>query len=117
MAFWLNQWIQGVRLMAQAFGLAGTASALLPRPSRTLRRVGVEMFTQWDEHMSCRRRRIPPLQRTQGRATQSRVIGEETRTEGRADPSGTAQLHRSFAPKRAQDDKAWGYGDLRMLAG
>ena len=42
------------------------------------------MFTQWDEHMSYRRHRVPPLQRTQGRGNHSRVIGEETKTEDRA---------------------------------
>jgi len=42
------------------------------------------MFVKWDEHMSYRRHRVPPLQRTQGRGTHSRIIGEETKTEGRA---------------------------------
>jgi len=37
-----------------------------------------------DEHMSYRQHRVPPLQKTQGRGTHSRVIGEETKTEGRA---------------------------------
>ena len=74
---------------AQAFDLAGTLALGVPHPSRTLRRVGVGMFTQWDGRMSHRRHRVPPLQRTQGRRTHSRVIGEETKTEDRA-------IHRRF---------------------
>src|ERR1019366_8451844 len=36
----------------------------VPHPSRTLRRVGVGMFTQWDGRMLHRRHRVPPLHRT-----------------------------------------------------
>src|SRR5271157_634068 len=53
-------------------------------PSQKTRMMGVGMFVKWDEHMSYRRHRVPPLQRTQGRGTHSRIIGEETKTEGRA---------------------------------
>jgi hypothetical protein len=42
----------------------------VPNPSSTLRRVGVGMLTQRDEHTSNRRHRVPPLQRTQGQGTQ-----------------------------------------------
>ena len=50
------------------------------------------MFRQWDEHMSYRQHRVPPLQRTQRRGTHSRVIGEETKTEGRASAKGVSIL-------------------------
>src|SRR5208337_3453251 len=53
-------------------------------PSQKTRMMGVGMFVKWDEHMSYRRHRVPPLQRTQGRGTHSRIIGGETKTEGRA---------------------------------
>jgi len=42
------------------------------------------MFAQRDEPISYRQYRRPPLQRTQGRGTQSCVSGEETKTEGGA---------------------------------
>ena len=51
------------------------------------------MFRQWDEHMSYRQHRVPPLQRTQGRGTHSRVIGEEIKTEGRATRPLIADIH------------------------
>src|ERR1017187_6242618 len=84
--------------VAQAFDLAGTLALGVPHPSRTLRRVGVGIFTQWDEHMSYRRHRVPPLQRTQGRGTHSRVIGEETKTEDRATRRGIAIFVRGSTP-------------------
>jgi len=46
-----------------------------------------------DEHMSYRQHRVPPLQKTQGRGTHSRVIGEEIKTEGRATRPLIADIH------------------------
>src|SRR5271157_1393188 len=70
-------------------------------PSQKTRMMGVGMFVKWDEHMSYRRHRVPPLQRTQGRGTHSRIIGEETKTEGRA----TRPIS---AGERLELDSRWG---------
>ena len=88
-------------------------------PSRTLRRVGVGMFVKWDEHMSYRRHRVPPLQRTQGRGTHSRIIGEETKTEGRATrqyPQVKGSSWTVAGGDVAGNHNYWGYDNVGYLS-